>query len=845
MDSKNLISLFLFILVLSPASGLAQEPPEGIGDTLSTMTTGAYALTSGSRGWSSIYQLPQSEFSVDDLDFFDDSADFSEVGLYALGLENLLNPQYGDIGLGTGTEAELLAAATNTLPWVWTPSTEGYGTNHGGTLPHNGIANVLEKVMGINGTSNVCQPELSIPFNTWGVPKDTLNKQTFATLSSLAGAGHLFLTAAERDPASEEKYIKIARGIGDMLLSSIVTPQEEGYGIHPSQLMDGDGMTIPVGMMPMHFLIQSNSPDTTACTDGGTIKMHENRKTWMAQAAVFLDELARTTGEDRYAEGSETVREGLLALAECDGTYKDYTRWEGSGTKKITCTPDDGSESYTPYPTNVTVAETKGFIIDTGMILYLLRLADPDIYETNERFRNAVHYLLDLEEKDVGSGYLTNGSPVRYASYSIDVTIRPFAQILMSNVFLRASCIEDDEEIEKRLQTQAYELIQAADTLVGSELDSKIANAISGDVGTNVLAASMAADNWKIITVGCADCTDGDGDGFIDGVCAGDTQKYDCNDTDASIHPGATETCNMIDDDCDGSMDEDFDGDGDGVSICAEVVDCNDGNDEVYPGADELTDDQDNDCNGKVDDAGFFVSVQTDQNEGIPNIDILVVDYGNPCANSFASPADNIEEIKLQCSTAGSCITDENGGCFVTLKKDGKYQTFAGVQPEGITGEPATYAIGKRVDILLFTDANQSGILVNDGNNIPEGGANPFTSNPYMLWGVILGTLIIGGIGIAYLYKIGKIPPMDISKWTGNKTPPAFPKESGNTILASAAIMKSPPKAGIKLPKLSASGIAGKLVTGKLPTPSKIGNFPPKKNEGFEKGRTKKVWKDV
>jgi hypothetical protein len=92
---------------------------------------------------------------------------------------------------------------------------------------------------------------------------------------------------------------------------------------------------------------------------------------------------------------------------------------------------------------------------------------------------------------------------------------------------------------------------------------------------------------------------DGDGDGF--------TVDTDCDDTKAAVHPGATETKNGFDDDCDGKADDGTDttdADGDGFSIAK--GDCDDTRKDVYPGAPELLDGHDNDCNGKTDE--IFVS---------------------------------------------------------------------------------------------------------------------------------------------------------------------------------------------------------------------------------------------
>ena len=126
---------------------------------------------------------------------------------------------------------------------------------------------------------------------------------------------------------------------------------------------------------------------------------------------------------------------------------------------------------------------------------------------------------------------------------------------------------------------------------------------------------------------------DGDGDGYGDPSTATSActcppgygaDDADCDDGDATVNPGATESCNGLDDDCDGAVDEDdaadaatwyADADGDGYGdpavtavACAapsgftdDASDCDDTDPDAWPGADEYCDGVDTDCDGVVD----------------------------------------------------------------------------------------------------------------------------------------------------------------------------------------------------------------------------------------------------
>jgi len=134
----------------------------------------------------------------------------------------------------------------------------------------------------------------------------------------------------------------------------------------------------------------------------------------------------------------------------------------------------------------------------------------------------------------------------------------------------------------------------------------------------------------------CSEVTwyaDDDGDGYGDltsteSACEAPSghvdNSQDCNDSEPLAWTGAVETCDDVDNDCDGTIDNDdaidavtwygdADGDGYGATTFVEVAcdppslyvdnaeDCDDLDPSSYPGATELCDDADNDCDGTVD----------------------------------------------------------------------------------------------------------------------------------------------------------------------------------------------------------------------------------------------------
>ena len=217
-------------------------------------------------------------------------------------------------------------------------------------------------------------------------------------------------------------------------------------------------------------------------------------------------------------------------------------------------------------------------------------------------------------------------------------------------------------------------------------------------------------------TGGLNSYSDADGDGYGDPasrviVCSygpeGVANDDDCDDTDASIKPGATELCDGQDNDCNGDADSDAedmtawypDSDGDGYGVdgatavacdkptgyASTTTDCDDTDRRIYPGASERCDDEDNDYDGEIDESAldartYYPDADADgygTDEGtVTQCDTPDGDYatsGGDCDDDDATVSPGAEEIWYDgldedCDEASDY--DQDGDGFVTTDLD-------------------------------------------------------------------------------------------------------------------------------------------------------------------------------
>jgi hypothetical protein len=216
----------------------------------------------------------------------------------------------------------------------------------------------------------------------------------------------------------------------------------------------------------------------------------------------------------------------------------------------------------------------------------------------------------------------------------------------------------------------AAEAVDATNYYVDADSDSFGSSTAAAVRSCSVVAGSVTNNsdcNDALVTY-----ADGDNDGYGAGsaVACGVASSNDCNDANASIRPNATETCDGVDQDCDGTADDgltfldyytDSDGDGFGSptasaqNSCAPVTgkapnntDCNDGNAAAFPGATELCNGVDDDCDTAIDEDVGAVSFYRDQDgDGFGNAADSVQNCTGVAPTGYVANSSDCDDTRL------------------------------------------------------------------------------------------------------------------------------------------------------------------------------------------------------
>ncbi len=243
------------------------------------------------------------------------------------------------------------------------------------------------------------------------------------------------------------------------------------------------------------------------------------------------------------------------------------------------------------------------------------------------------------------------------------------------------------------------EILYNIDGFFSVESPVLIPDDISGDIG-QLEAADFNGDGLEDLVVTAGGQTyiffqqsgnlntyyeDADSDGFgnpLSSIQAASqpagyvSNSTDCNDNNANIKPSATEICNGVDDDCDGSVDEgvqstfyrDQDADGFGNSAITILActapagyvsnssDCNDNNANIKPGATEICNGIDDNCNGTIDEGFSPTTFYRDQdNDGFGNISITIISCSAPAGYVSNSNDCNDNNFNIKPGATETC----------------------------------------------------------------------------------------------------------------------------------------------------------------------------------------------
>ncbi|MGI5865313.1 MAG: MopE-related protein [Myxococcales bacterium] len=223
----------------------------------------------------------------------------------------------------------------------------------------------------------------------------------------------------------------------------------------------------------------------------------------------------------------------------------------------------------------------------------------------------------------------------------------------------------DCDDTDPEINPDAVELCNAVDDNCDSAVDE------DGAQGSSEFFADVDSDGYGDPSVKRLACQRPSG--FV-------ADQTDCDDTSSAVHPNAVEYCNGIDDNCDGTTDEDAaenagawyrDSDGDGygdptdsVRSCLQPAgrvsnadDCNDGDEDFYPGAPDEPD-------------AFGKDENCDGIDGNASVSVFVSASAGSDANGGRTPTEPVRTLARAMALAAGCSPDP---CAV-LVAEGTYE---------------------------------------------------------------------------------------------------------------------------------------------------------------------------
>jgi MYXO-CTERM domain-containing protein len=208
-------------------------------------------------------------------------------------------------------------------------------------------------------------------------------------------------------------------------------------------------------------------------------------------------------------------------------------------------------------------------------------------------------------------------SGASYTGAGLDVSVSGGTLRAGSNTRVSASEVTHSATTSMSAGSVTFNFAWTAPTAEGTYTLRGAGNAVNNNRSDSGDAWALASNLTLTVDDGCDDL-DGDGVEACD-----DGTGDDCDDDDRGVFPGAAETCDGVDEDCDGTVDEsptdgtaywpDDDGDGYGdddamTRSCTVLAghltvagDCDDTNFDIRPGSFEVCDGVDQDCDGAID----------------------------------------------------------------------------------------------------------------------------------------------------------------------------------------------------------------------------------------------------